>query len=404
MQNWWRLSWQKTFLVFVILISFIVTWIISMSLDGSTIYKPSHLFIQYFERDLHLPKPGQNGYKILYWTKFFRYPSGYESFYSSYSPCEWNCHFTTNRSKLDESHLLVFNARDLFDNHTDMPPTRKPHHIWMLHNTEPPWFTFLKLKDFNGVFNWTSFVRFDSDVPTFYGKAIPKYNIDKNKTTTSRTSGETMDLNIEQDQSIQPFKKRTKMVTWMASNCITKNSREFYVRELKRYLEVDRYGKCGELYCTKNKKKCAKNLQKYKYYLAFENANCRDYITEKLWYSLQLGIVPVVMGGSGSHHKVAPPNSFIDTANFKSVQELAVYLKMVASNQTEYEKYLAWRKSYSIGGNYLCELCRSLYKWDGRPQVYHNLYGWFRQDTCKPWSVSILFFFFFFMREILFYY
>ena len=48
-----------------------------------------------------------------------------------------------------------------------------------------------------------------------------------------------------------------------------------------RYISVDTYGQCGELKCDSC---CFQTLQKdYKFYLAFENSNCRDYITEKLF-------------------------------------------------------------------------------------------------------------------------
>ena len=36
--------------------------------------------------------------------------------------------------------------------------------------------------------------------------------------------------------------------------------------------------------------------KKYKYYLAFENSNCVDYITEKFWDSLKHKLLPIVMG------------------------------------------------------------------------------------------------------------
>ncbi len=35
-------------------------------------------------------------------------------------------------------------------------------------------------------------------------------------------------------------------------------------------------------------------LQNNKFFLAFENSNCSDYITEKLWRSLSYDIIPVV--------------------------------------------------------------------------------------------------------------
>ena len=42
---------------------------------------------------------------------------------------------------------------------------------------------------------------------------------------------------------------------------------------------------CGNKKCPRNKaKQCFQMLNKeYKFYLAFENSNCRDYITEKFF-------------------------------------------------------------------------------------------------------------------------
>ena len=34
------------------------------------------------------------------------------------------------------------------------------------------------------------------------------------------------------------------------------------------------------------------------FYLAFENSNCKDYATEKFYISLDMAIVPIVMGGA----------------------------------------------------------------------------------------------------------
>ena len=49
------------------------------------------------------------------------------------------------------------------------------------------------------------------------------------------------------------------------------------------FLQV--YGQCGTHSCLRaNAKQCFELLSKnYKFYLAFENANCRDYITEKFF-------------------------------------------------------------------------------------------------------------------------
>jgi hypothetical protein len=52
-----------------------------------------------------------------------------------------------------------------------------------------------------------------------------------------------------------------------------------------RYIPVDIYGKCSNLSCARDGR-CWQMLgQKYKFYLAFENSNCKDYITEKLFWN-----------------------------------------------------------------------------------------------------------------------
>ena len=60
-----------------------------------------------------------------------------------------------------------------------------------------------------------------------------------------------------------------------------------YVQELRKYINVDIYGRCGDIhYCDKDSEyeDCrARTVRQYKFYLSFENSNCREYITEKVF-------------------------------------------------------------------------------------------------------------------------
>ena len=119
--------------------------------------------------------------------------------------------------------------------------------------------------------------------------------------------------------------KKSKLAFWVASHCPTLNRRDDYVMALQRFVPVDIYGKCGNLslcgqgskYSNKIRDECVKNIaSKYYFYLAFENSNCQEYISEKYWRTVRyLPVVPVVMGG-GNYSKYALPHSYIDVNDF----------------------------------------------------------------------------------------
>ena len=141
---------------------------------------------------------------------------------------------------------------------------------------------------------------------------------------------------------------KTHLLAWMASNCKhTFWPRADFVYDLHKYINVDMYGRCGRLKCEKspNNINCKIMLRKYKFYLALENSECDEYITEKCWdIALNNGIVPVVYGGRKSaYEKLAPPNSFIHIADFENTKALANYLLELDKNDTKYNEYFQWR-------------------------------------------------------------
>ena len=84
----------------------------------------------------------------------------------------------------------------------------------------------------------------------------------------------------------------------MVSYCRTHSQREDYVEELRNHIHVDVYGACGDLSCSSND--CMAQVERsHKFYLAFENSVCKDYVTEKFWNALNSTMVPVVLGNVG---------------------------------------------------------------------------------------------------------
>ena len=148
----------------------------------------------------------------------------------------------------------------------------------------------------------------------------------------------------------------------MVSHCQTQSKRETYVKQLQQHLTVDILGKCGTLRCPYDLERRPKNAtisrreacyrllaQTHFFYLSFENSLCEDYVTEKFWYALRAGIVPVVMGPEReAYERVAPPHSFIHVQDFPGPAELAAYLIFLTHDRTAYEQYLDWRSSYRV--------------------------------------------------------
>lgn len=149
------------------------------------------------------------------------------------------------------------------------------------------------------------------------------------------------------------FDNVTHGASFIARNCKSMNHRESVVKELRGWLPIDGLSSClhsktpptgwfddigMHWYNTKRAM-----MRQYLFYLAFENQNEDDYITEKLWESLASGTVPVYMG-SPNVKQHAPAGSIIAVDDFPSTAALGAYLSALARNRTAYDTYHAWRR------------------------------------------------------------
>ena len=125
-------------------------------------------------------------------------------------------------------------------------------------------------------------------------------------------------------------------------------------KSLKQFLKVDVYGKCGDLTCHDDLNNgdpgnlCYGLLESsYKFYLAFENSLCKDYLTEKFYNALAHSVVPVVLSGADMSLR-APPHSFINVEDFNSTLELSAFLTRLAEDEERLASYFWWKDYYEV--------------------------------------------------------
>ena len=95
-----------------------------------------------------------------------------------------------------------------------------------------------------------------------------------------------------------------------------------------------------------------KLLRTYKFTLAFENANCPYWITEKAFQPLAAGSIPVYMGAPNAREFVPNASGYIFVDDFDSPAALAAHLDRVSRSRELYLQYHAWR-SYPLSPNFL---------------------------------------------------
>lgn len=188
--------------------------------------------------------------------------------------------------------------------------------------------------------------------------------------------------------------EKTRLVAWASSHCSSPAFlRELYVEQLQLDIPVHIVGKCNPNAppCPRGSKQCDALLRKYKFYLAFENGFCEDYITEKYWkQALEHDMVPIVMGGA-DYNELVIPESYINVLDFPSTKNLTSYLKALDKNSTAYNKYFHWKKKYKIETTApLCKLCEMLHNQSLPSKVHWDLGSfWGVKENCMRHSKTI---------------
>ncbi|EFO83237.1 hypothetical protein CRE_13561 [Caenorhabditis remanei] len=128
----------------------------------------------------------------------------------------------------------------------------------------------------------------------------------------------------------------------------------------------------------------------YKFTIAFENSNCKDYVTEKFWRKAgRYKVVPIVMERKIYKNLGIPDDMYIAIDDYPNLTDFVEHIQKISENETEYIKYHKWRENYRIvdtnEDNYgFCQLCQKLGKQmtKKKKKSYENLAAWHSTLNC----------------------
>ena len=210
---------------------------------------------KYSKSSLKIPSLVQSRPRILLWTKWFGH-NWKKEIDSQIILKTKGCEIIDDKSLLSSSDAVVFHWWDI--NHKVLPDLKKVGQKWVLYNWEPPpvingrniW---PLIKFVEQRLDWSMTYRLGSDVYVPYG-------------LVNRCDSQ---WKLKEDL----FVSKNRSVAWIVSNCHTHGKREVLVEMLKKYIDVDVFGSCGDHVCDKTGDKCYQMIeQNYKFYLSFESS------------------------------------------------------------------------------------------------------------------------------------
>ncbi|KAK3098626.1 hypothetical protein FSP39_021370 [Pinctada imbricata] len=304
-------------------------------------------------------------FRILFWDSlpYFLHPN------EQLPLCKFkNCEVTTEKSDVKSSDAVLFYGPAHYGGNL---PVKTGSQVWIYMSMESPSNVFNSFVHLNNKVNWTWTYRRDSDILASYGRILRREN-----------------PSLDFDARI--LANKNKSIAWFVSNCNSRSERDRYKSLLEQaHSDIDIYGRCGQLTCVYENPKCRGLLNNtYRFYLSFENSLCRDYVTEKVLAKIGSIVVPIVRGG-GHYSVYLPPNSYIDTSQFKSVSQLGAKLKSIEKSAALYESFHEWRKHYVNKEfkdivNYeegWCDICEKLNHQSKYKRLYKDFSHWWQGDT-----------------------
>lgn len=303
--------------------------------------------------------PARRPLVVLLWTWPFHVPVELRRC-SDLRPGTADCQLTANRSMYPWADAVIVHHREVSAQpRTQLPQApRPPGQRWVWFSLESPSHC-RQLRALDGYFNLTMSYRSDSDIFTPYGWLEPW------------SGGPTAaQLNLS---------AKTELVAWVVSNWRNASARVQYYHQLRAHLPVHVFGASHQ---PLPRASMMEVLSRYKFYLAFENSQHPDYITEKLWRNaLEAWAVPVVLGPPrSSYERFLPPDAFIHVDDFPSPRALAQHLQALARDPARYLGYFRWRETLRpCTRNWALDYCKACWhlQEEHRYQVVPSIASWF---------------------------
>ncbi|KAF5901927.1 alpha-(1,3)-fucosyltransferase 10, partial [Clarias magur] len=335
--------------------------------------------IQAFLASAALPNdgvsPGSKGpYPIIVWWSPLTGELG------RLAECGLNkCFFTINKSYHSHPSAQAFLFYGTDFRIESLPLPRKQHHQWALFHEESPKNNYkLFHKPIITLFNHTATFSQHSHLP------LTTQHLESLHMLTSHTFLLPLGQKNHLRDTLAP-------VVYVQSDCDPPSDRDVYVQDLMKHISVDSYGQCLHnkdlpLHLSDStamdEESFYQILAQYKFILAFENAICDDYITEKLWRPLKLGVVPVYYGAPNVGMWLPSNRSAIVVDPQQPPEMLAQYIKRLDKNDKEYSTYLDWKLKREVSNPRLVKELKER-RWGVQDMTQDNFIDAFECMVCS---------------------
>lgn len=270
--------------------------------------------------------------RVLAWTDHFFGPRYLDSkVIENPNGPDITLEFTRDRNHAPDVDAIWFHAPSI----TDLP--RQKNQPWILMSMESAVnYPALTNAYARHVFDLWMTYQLDADVPCLY----PNWR--------------------DYGTFLEPPPERTgpargALAVYVASHPVP--ARDAYVRELMRWIPVDSLGAClhnasipgfasaGVERSERGWPALLSVLPRYKFYLAFENSQTVDYVTERIFHALACGVVPVYLGAPNVREFLPDDDAVIVASDFASPRALADYLRYLDTNDHSYQRHLHWKRA-----------------------------------------------------------